>query len=399
MDITIHPGKLTGSTKAIPSKSQAHRLLICAAFADGPTELICPETNRDIEATAGCLRALGAGICRTNRGYGVTPLAKIPAEAALNCHDSGSTLRFLLPIVGALGVPAVFKLEGRLPKRPLSPLWEEMERMGCKLEFLSGDTLRCSGKLRGGEYRIDGGVSSQFITGLLFAASLLKEDSRFHILGKLESAPYVTMTQRAMARFGVDTTGFVVKGGQTYHTPGEVTVEGDWSNGAFFLTAKELGSALSVQGLDPDSAQGDRVVTELLPLLGSTMPTISAADIPDLVPILSVAAAARHGAVFTDTRRLRLKESDRVASIIAMLESLGGSAEAADDTLTVLGTGLTGGTVDAVNDHRIAMAAAIASTVCREPVTILGAECVQKSYPQFWEEFTRLGGNYEQYLR
>ena len=398
MDITITPGKLTGTVTAIPSKSQAHRLLICAAFADAPTTLHCPETNRDIEATAGCLNALGARIVRTETGYEVTPVRQRPEKAVLNCHDSGSTLRFMLPVAGALGVDTTFTMEGRLPQRPLSPLWEEMERMGCQLTRPTADTIRCQGRLKAGEYTIDGGVSSQFITGLLLATALIPGKSQIKLTGKVESRPYITMTQRAMALFGLDTADFAVKGGKSYRSPGSLIVEGDWSNGAFFLAAKALGNDVQTGNLALDSPQGDRAVFELLPALESNI-TISAADIPDLVPILSVVAACKKGAVFTDIRRLRLKESDRVASVIAMLKALGGKAEATEDTLTVYGTGLIGGTVDSVNDHRIAMAAAIAATVCSEPVTILGAECVKKSYPHFFEEYRRLGGNYEQYLR
>ena len=398
MDITITPGKLTGTITAIPSKSQAHRLLICAAFADVPTVLHCPETNRDIEATAGCLNALGADIVRTETGYQVSPVAQLPKTAVLNCHDSGSTLRFMLPVAGALGVDTTFQMEGRLPQRPLSPLWEEMERMGCCLTRPTADTICCQGRLKAGEYTIDGGVSSQFITGLLLAAALIPGESHITLTGKVESKPYITMTQRAMELFGLHTANFCVKAGKSFHSPGELTVEGDWSNGAFFLAAKALGNAVVTENLAPDSSQGDRAAFELLPALKENI-TISAADIPDLVPILSVVAACNNGAVFTDIRRLRLKESDRVASVIAMLEALGGQAEATEDTLTVYGTGLVGGTVDSVNDHRIAMSAAIAATVCKEPVTILGAECVKKSYPHFFEEYRRLGGNYEQYLR
>lgn len=398
MDITIIPGKLTGSINAIPSKSQAHRLLICAAFADRPTTLFCPETNRDIEATAGCLNALGADICRTNSGYEVTPVRKLPEKAVLNCHDSGSTLRFMLPVAGALAIDTVFQMEGRLPQRPLSPLWEEMERMGCSLSQPTADTIRCEGQLKAGVYTIDGGVSSQFITGLLLATALISGESRILLTGKVESKPYITMTQRAMALFGMETEGFIINGGDRFHSPGSLTVEGDWSNGAFFLAAKALGNDVTTENLVPDSPQGDRAVYELLPALECNI-TISAADIPDLVPILSVVAACKKGAVFTDIRRLRLKESDRVASVIAMLKALGGNAEATEDILTVFGTGLIGGTVDSINDHRIAMSAAIAATVCSKPVTILGAECVKKSYPHFFEEYRRLGGNYEQYLR
>lgn len=398
MDITVFPGKLSGTIQAIPSKSQAHRLLICAAFADRPTTLLCPDTNRDIEATAGCLRGLGADIQRTNTGYTITPVAKPPETASLPCADSGSTLRFLLPIAGALGVDATFQMTGRLPQRPLSPLWEELERMGCRLSHPTPDTLRCEGKLQPGTYRIDGSVSSQFITGLLFAAALIPGESRIEVTGKLESRPYVTMTQRAMALFGVDSQSFALSGGKPFVSPGELEVEGDWSNAAFFLSAKALGSPLEVTGLQSDSPQGDRACASLLPGLKEHL-TISAADIPDLVPVLAVTAAANRGAVFTDIHRLRLKESDRVASVVDLLTALGGRAEASTDTLTVWGTGLTGGTVDSRNDHRIAMAAAIAATVCTGPVTILGAECVEKSYPHFFADFHILGGNYEQHLR
>lgn len=389
MDLTIQPGKLRGEIQIIPSKSQAHRLLICAAFADTPTELICPETNQDIAATADCLWALGAAIQRTETGYFVTPCAQRPHTAVLNCWESGSTLRFLLPVAGALGVDTTFQMTGRLPQRPLSPLWEEMERMGCKLSRPTPDTIRCEEKLRAGTYRIDGGVSSQFITGLLLALSLLGEESRLEITGKMESAPYIDMTKQAMALFGADPEN---PGKLPFRSPGKLTVEGDWSNGAFWLAAKALGNPVTVHGLDNASFQGDRVVAQLLPQLLNGTTNICAKDIPDLVPILAVAAAAKYGAIFSDIRRLRLKESDRVASTIAMIEALGGKATADENTLTVYGTGLIGGTVDAVNDHRIAMAAAIAATVCAQPVTILDAQCVQKSYPRFWEEYRQLGG-------
>lgn len=387
MDITIQPGILRGSVTVIPSKSQAHRLLICAAFADSRTLLICPETNRDIEATADCLNALGAAIERTPEGYSIDPISKIPGRAVLNCCESGSTLRFLLPIVGALGIDGVFQMEGRLPQRPLSPLWEEMERMGCRLSRPSENTIRCEGKLRCGKYVIDGGVSSQFITGLLFALSLIG-DSCLEITGKTESKPYIEMTKAAMALFTAP----------NYHTPGCIEVEGDWSNGAFWLAAQTLGNSIEVSNLKPDSSQGDRAAAGILPALEENI-TVDASDIPDLVPILSVVAAAKKGAVFTNIRRLRLKESDRVATVMEMIRNLGGRAEATEDTLTVYGTGLIGGIVNSYNDHRIAMAAAIAATVCKEPVTVIGAEAVKKSYPKFWDEYVQLGGHYEQYLR
>lgn len=389
MDVTIYPGKLRGSVAAIPSKSQAHRMLICAAFADQPTAIICPQTNRDMDATADCLNALGASISRTAEGYQVIPATVIPESAQLNCHDSGSTLRFLLPLAGALGVDATFLLEGRLAQRPLSPLWEEMERMGCRLSRPSENTIRCTGRLRSGEYTIDGGVSSQFITGLLLATSRIPGESRIRLTGSVESRPYIAMTQLAMETFGMTTTGLCLSGGKPFRSPGRVTVEGDWSNGAFWLAAQALGNDVQVQNLNPLSPQGDRAALTLLPQLRENL-TVCAADIPDLVPILAVVAACNRGAVFTDIRRLRLKESDRVKTVLSLLEALGGHGEATENTLTVFGTGLTGGTVDAANDHRIAMAAAIAATVCTTNVTILGTECVNKSYPNFFEEYGRL---------
>ena len=388
MNITITPGKLNGTVAAIPSKSMAHRLLICAAFANRETVLYCPDTNRDIEATANCLNALGAAVLRTPTGYTVTPVRQIPKEANLYCAESGSTLRFLLPIAGALGVTATFHMEGRLPQRPLSPLWGEMERMGCCLSRPTENTVLCTGKLRPGNYTIDGGVSSQYITGLLFAHALLGEESTLTVTGKVESRPYIDMTRQVLAQFRAP----------DFHSPGTITVEGDWSNAAFWLSARTLGSDLTVTNLNANSAQGDRAIEALLSIREEN-PTIDASDIPDLVPVLSVARACFRGVTFTGIRRLRLKESDRVESTISMLEALGGKAQATEDTLTVYPTGLTGGTVNPMNDHRIAMAAAIASTVCREPVTILGAECVEKSYPKFWEEFSRLGGKYELNLR
>ena len=382
MNITITPHCLHGEVTVIPSKSQAHRLLICAAFADKPTQIVCCETNQDIEATVACLRALGAQIDATDSGYTVFPVKNAPKTAVLRCCESGSTLRFMLPVVGALGVDATFIMEARLPNRPLSPLWEEMERMGCSLSRSTESTICCQGKLRSGEYTIDGSVSSQFITGLLFA-HMLMDNCTLNITGKLESKPYVDLTKAAISLFA------------DLKSPGSVTVEGDWSNGAFWLAANALGCDLNILGLNQDSLQGDRAVVEILQQLELGAPTVSVADIPDLVPSLSVVATAKHGVVFTNIQRLRLKESDRVSSVIALLENLGGKATATEDTLTIFPAILTGGTVDSFNDHRIAMAAAIAATVCTVPVTIIGAEAVKKSYPQFWVEFRQLGGKYE----
>lgn len=398
MDITVYPGKLQGMLHAIPSKSQAHRLLICAAFSDSDTTIYCNETNQDIEATAECLRAIGAEITRFTGGYHIVPVKVFPTCAQLDCGESGSTLRFMLPIVCALGIRTTFQLHGRLPYRPLTPLWEELEHMGCSLSRPTETTIQTEGKLRAGKYTIAGNVSSQFISGLLFALALLNEKSKIQIIGKLESYPYVLMTQQVLNQFGVTSEEYCVGNAYPFQTPGTVSVEGDWSNGAFFLAAAALGHPIMVQNLDTDSVQGDRAVESIL-RINSDMPTIDCADILDLVPILSVYFAAKNGAVFSNVGRLRIKESDRIQAINKLLNALGIRTESNSTTLTVYGGRIHGGIVDACNDHRIAMSAAIAASVADGPVTILGAECVAKSYPAFWQDFKSLGGIYEQYIR
>lgn len=398
MDITIYPGLLSGTVNIIPSKSQAHRYLICAAFADGPTELICPDTNQDIEATADCLRALGAEIKRTEDRYIVAPISVFPEKAELYCRESGSTLRFMLPVVGAIGADTVFHMEGRLPSRPLSPLWEQMEQMGCTLTRPTSNTIHCRGKLKPGNYTIPGDISSQFISGLLFALPLVSGTSTLKVTGKIESAPYIDMTKQALTVFGVDTDTEAISYGYPYRSPGQLSVEGDWSNGAFFLAANALSNPLQVCGLVPNSCQGDKAVASLLPVLKNYC-TVDATDIPDLVPILSVVAAASKGAKFTNIRRLRIKESDRVESVASMLRSFGAEVRTDENEMEVFPAVFSGCTVDAAGDHRIAMSAAIAATVAQGPVTILGAECVKKSYPAFFDVYKQLGGRYEQHIR
>ena len=398
MEITISPHILSGTVHAIPSKSQAHRLLICAAFADQKTHIICAETNQDIEATVSCLRALGADIERTESGYIVSPVTEIPSKAFLDCRESGSTLRFMLPVAGALGIDTTFIMSGRLPQRPLSPLWEEMERMGCTLSRPTENTIHCFGRLTGGQYSIDGSISSQFITGLLFAMAILDEPCKLTITGKIESAPYIAITRQAMELFGVETTDLHITSSWPFTSPGKLVVEGDWSNGAFFLGAAAIGNKLAVCGLDANTVQGDRAAAMLIEQLDNFI-TIDAADIPDLVPILSVVAGAKKGAKFINIGRLRLKESDRVQTVSAMLRQLGANVEETEDTLTVYPSRYRGCTIDSCGDHRIAMSAAIAATIADGPVTILKAQSVEKSYPSFWRVYQELGGNYEQHIR
>lgn len=398
MNIKIYPGKLTGTVSAVSSKSYAHRLLICAAFSDNPTVLECKDTNQDIEATVSCLNALGASIFRTNTGYYVDPVDSFHTTAVLNCGESGATLRFLLPIVCALGIRAEFHMSGRLSSRPLSALCDELSRMGSTIVRPSENIIQTSGKLSPGMYTIPGNISSQFVSGLLLALALMEGTSSIHISENLESKPYVDMTIASLSLFGINTDNTTITGGFPFTSPGSVKVEGDWSNAAFFIAARALGHDVLVDNLQENSLQGDCVITKILEKSNET-PIISAADIPDLIPILSVYFAAMHGAIFTDITRLRYKESDRVKSIEEMLCSLGISVNSDENSLTVYSGKFTGGTVDSFSDHRIAMAAAIAATLASDPVNILNAQCVEKSYPAFWHDFAHLGGNYEQYLR
>ena len=307
-------------------------------------------------------------------------------------------MRFLLPVACALGIETTFQMQGRLPYRPLSPMWEELERMGCRLSRPTETNIYTSGKLRPGTFSLSGRVSSQFVTGLLFATALLEGNSQVIITDTLESKSYVDMTQAALKTFGVNTDNYCVTGSFPFHTPGKISVEGDWSNCAFWLAAKALGNSLTVTNLDAQSSQGDKACADILTKLAENI-TVSAADIPDLVPILAVVAGAKKGAVFTDIARLRLKESDRVASVCNILNTLGAEAFADNNTLTVRPGKYHACTIDAVNDHRIAMSAAIAATIADGPITILGAECVSKSYPAFWQVYEALGGKYEQHIR
>ncbi|MBQ4093118.1 MAG: 3-phosphoshikimate 1-carboxyvinyltransferase [Firmicutes bacterium] len=412
MDIVLTPTPLKGEIAAIPSKSVAHRMLICAAFADAPTTLYIPQTSDDINATADCMKALGASIEISGAEYKVTPITTPAKAPTLDCGESGSTLRFLLPVAAVLGNSSQFIGRGRLPQRPLSDLLDAMKEQGttASAEMLP---LTLQGKLRGGHYRIAGNVSSQYITGLLLALPLTEEDSTIEITTALESASYIDITLSVLKIFGIEVTvtehTYHIKGGQRYHSPQKLLVEGDWSNAAFFLSAAAIGNDLAMRGLNENSAQGDRKIISLLktfgaaPILSETTIgikadalngcTIDIRDTPDLLPILSVVAAYAKGTTtFINAARLRLKESDRLESTAALIRNLGGKAETTADSITIYGTGLIGGTVNSCNDHRIAMAAAIAATHCKEPVTICGAEAVNKSYPGFFEDYKTLGG-------
>lgn len=401
MKATIYPSALSGDIEAIASKSQAHRLLICAALADRETVIRCATLSADIEATAACMRGLGADIQYNNGRFTVRPIRTVTQKAVIDCGESGSTLRFLLPVVCALGAETDIVMHGRLPERPLSPLWEELERHGAKLSRPTSDTLHVApGGLTGGDYTLAANVSSQFISGLLFALPLTGTASRIALTGTLESASYLEMTLRALRAFGItpDFTGCActIPAGQKYISPGEADVEGDWSNGAFWICADRiLGGTLNITGLDPDSPQGDRAAAPVSLRVAAGSAVVDCRDIPDLVPVLAVLASVSPGQThFQNAGRLRIKESDRLATTAALLTALGGKVQELEDGLIVTGVpALTGGEVDSANDHRIAMSAAVAALRCTGPVILHGAQAVNKSYPAFWDDYERLGGH------
>lgn len=396
MNLTLIPRQLSGEVAAISSKSCAHRLLICAALANNETNITCRELNRDIEATVQCLAAMGAKIIRENGTYLVTPIRK-SQKAALDCGESGSTLRFLLPVLCALGEEATITMHGRLPDRPLEPLWSELCSHGAELSRQSHDTITATGQLKGTDYTVAADVSSQYISGLLFALPILGGGT-IRLTGKIESAGYITMTMDALRCFGVETSfnnGVIRVDSGPYRSPKKITVEGDWSNAAFWLTADYLSAgAIRCTGLQEESSQGDKAIVPALKSIQEGNAVIDAAQIPDLVPILSVAAALTPGTTrIKNVSRLRLKESDRIESTTQMLLALGANAQQYPDELLIRGRqSLQGGTVNGFGDHRIVMSAAIASIGCEAPVTILNAEAVEKSYPGFFRDFAALGG-------
>ena len=424
MDVKIQPRFLTGRIKAIPSKSQAHRALICASLADKPSFIECSGDSEDIEATGACLRALGAEIKHEKQteensgGFFVQPFLQKKSETSVSlpCAQSGSTFRFLLPVVCALGRTAEFILEGRLPQRPVSPLYEELSRCGCKLSPKGSNPFCVEGKLTPGVFELDAGVSSQFISGLLFALPLLDKDSQIHLKGRIESFPYIEMTMAMLEIFKIkiefNNNIFFIKGNQNYISPEKLSIEGDWSNAAFWLVSAALGeNSIFCGGLDLKSRQGDRAVLDILEKFGADVKKdgssvkvsggklrgteIDACDIPDLVPVLAVAACAAEGqTVIRNAERLRIKESDRLEAVYSILSALGADIRVTDGGLIINGgSSLTGGEVSSWEDHRIAMSAAIASILCRQPVLIKDAQAVSKSYPGFFDDFRLLGGS------
>ncbi|MGN0569002.1 MAG: 3-phosphoshikimate 1-carboxyvinyltransferase [Candidatus Fimenecus sp.] len=416
MEMRCTPRILSGKIRAISSKSHAHRLLICGALADKPTQIHCNCFSKDIEATVQCLKAMGADIKAENEVITVTPAA-FNEKASLDCGESGSTLRFLLPVVSALGIDATISGHGRLPERPLSPLKEEMEKKGVCFHTGSDFPLHISGRLTAGEYVLAGNVSSQFISGLLFSLPLLEGDSTIRLLPPVESRSYINITLSALSQFGIEITEqenvYKIKGGQKYISPSEISVDGDWSNSSFFLCAGALSKdGVTVTGLDVNSPQGDKKILDVLKRMGADVNVsdneitvkknkligtmVDASDIPDAVPVISVTAAMCDKGVthIINAGRLRLKESDRIASVSAMLTKAGAAVSETDDGLVIWGENeLIGGRIEGCNDHRIVMAAAVLSSLCQLPVDITEAEAVNKSYPDFFKDFNSLGGS------
>ncbi|MBC8584711.1 3-phosphoshikimate 1-carboxyvinyltransferase [Youxingia wuxianensis] len=413
--IKIYPSSLRGTVQAPPSKSAAHRALICGALAKGES-IVRPLTmSQDISATIQGMEEMGAEIKEFDGGVNITGILTPNSPAQLSCRESGSTLRFVLPIAAALGITAQFSGEGRLPERPIDILTDSLKEHG--ITFSSSRLpFTISGQLKGGVFTLPGNISSQFVSGLLFALPLLKEDSEIRLTTPLQSAGYVDMTLNELKKSGIQITvlenGYHIPGGQIY-LPGEKMVETDYSNGAFWLCAGAINGAITIRGLDSNSIQGDKAVLKILQEMGAGVHlsgdmitaaasslsgcVIDAGPIPDLIPILAVTAAFSHEETqIINAARLRIKESDRLFSTAELLRNLGGRVQEFPDRLVIYGQGgLTGGQVDGFNDHRIVMSAAVAAVSCKEPVIIHGYSAISKSYPDFFKQFKMLGGNFD----
>ncbi|MFP5528697.1 3-phosphoshikimate 1-carboxyvinyltransferase [Peptococcus simiae] len=418
MKVEITPFPLTGTLPAMPSKSMMHRYLFCAALADGPSSLVCPVISEDMQASMDVLTALGASFTPTDQGFIVTPIPSPRTDhpVRLDCRESGTTCRFLLPLVAGLGLSAEITGSGRLPDRPLKDLTEALRRGGCQV---SADTLplSLSGAFTGRQVTLPGNVSSQYISAFLLMAPLLAEGLTLTIEGPLESEGYVAMTLDAMADYGVTVscTGstYTVPKGACYRAPETATtIEGDWSNAAFFLAAGAIGQPVTLTGLDLDSRQGDRAILDILAAFGAHVRqdngaitvspghlagiSLDVSQIPDLVPILAMVAACAKGTTsFKNAGRLRLKESDRLQATASLLAGLGVSVRQGADCLQVTGSPVTSGRIQGFGDHRMVMSGAIlAACAGWGPVVIDQAQAINKSYPAFFDDFAHLGGHY-----
>lgn len=402
MKIEIAKGVARGTVTAPPSKSYAHRMMICAALAHGCSQIGGISTSEDMLATLDCLSAMGVrtsieGDSLTVEG-GAPQLTK---DTLFPCRESGSTLRFFIPLTVAIGDGAVFTGTPRLLERGIGIYEELFSKKGISVTHTS-QGIALSGRLEAGEFTIAGNVSSQFISGLLFALPLLKGNSILRILPPVESRRYIDMTVEVLSSFGITVTGvseniFSIQGGQIYQ-PRCLSVEGDWSNGAFLHAFNRLSGSVNVQGLRADSLQGDAICLELFRQLDEDdCPVIDISNCPDLGPILFAMAAAKHGAVFTGTARLRIKESDRGQAMAQELAKLGVTVDVEENRIVVHKGAICAPkqSLNGHNDHRIVMALSVLATLTGATVT--GAEAVRKSYPQFFHDLGHLGLEVTQY--
>lgn len=411
MQVTISPGKLSGRIDAVSSKSYLHRILLCAAMSDRSTRIRLNCRSRDVDATIRCIEAMGAKVEVWEDCLVVCPVdgtTNMDGFPVLDCGESGSTARFVLPMTAAVCGGGTLIGEGRLPERPFGAICTVMEENGCTFSSYQLP-MTVTGPLTAGTYRIPANISSQYISALMMSLPLIEGDSEIVFTTEVESEGYLDITEAVMRDFGITLeptgNGYKIKGKQRYRSPGELTAEGDWSNGAFWVAANALGCDLQVGNLKEDSLQRDRQIVlvaerlfqgiERWDVAAEATPTeivINGADIPDIIPISAVMACGRTGRTrFVNCGRLRLKESDRLESVKTLICALGGQAIVDKDDLIVDGCGqLKGGNIDSFKDHRIVMSAAIAATICTEPVTITNAQDVAKSYPEFFADYEEL---------
>lgn len=400
MDLRITPHKLAGTVSIPASKSMAHRAIICAALSGGISHLSGITFSKDIYATLSVMEALGASYQITGDEIAMSGITSPRAEAVADCCESGSTLRFLIPVAAALGAKTTFLGQGRLPERPITPYLRELPPKGISFDCKNTMPFTIEGTLLPGRFELEGDISSQFITGLLFALPLLSADSEICVTSPLQSKPYADMTIDCMARFGVvveeTSDGYRIPGKQHYQAA-DLRVEGDFSQAAFFLAANAIGNDVKLDNIPEKSVQGDRKMIEIMQEMWynkNEQLLVDATDIPDLVPIIAVAASlAPRPTRITGAQRLRIKESDRLETTAALLNTLGGKVRIHPDGLEISPVStFTGGIVESAGDHRIAMCAAIAATRATGDVIIRGAQCVEKSYPAFFTDYQNLGG-------
>lgn len=410
MDVKIIPTKLKGSVVIPPSKSLAHRAIICACLAHGKSVVSNVALSDDIIATIGCMRNLGAKIEIKDGVLEIVGNAyRMSSDLTFDCKESGSTLRFILPIALALSDGKnTFVGRGKLGERPMKIYQDICKKQGVGYVDSSLKNanhlldLSVKGKLKSGEYRVDGGVSSQFITGLLFTLPLLDGDSRIVIEGNLQSRGYLDLTLSTLEKFGIKIANdsyktLYVKGGQSYKAC-DYYIEGDYSQSAFYEVARYLGNDVTMLGLNADSLQGDKVIVDFVDRLRtadiSENLTFDGSNCPDIIPVFALACCLRKGHTdIINISRLKIKECDRLTATAEELSKLGAKIIQGEDSLSIDGVEkLQGGAVDSRNDHRMAMTLAIASSVTDGEVTILGAQSVSKSYPNFFEHFKSLGG-------